>query len=167
MEALKAQVLGGDLSPATLRKLADLVEKAETMAAESKLLKVGNSVRAPRGDACVKAMVSDLDAAAGTVEVVYEDATEATVPSGACSALLDFEVAPPAPAKDSVEAAGECKARGSRLFQAKEPDASPDAKSEMSEIAGMVKKAIKQGVSAALAASLAAQRRAACNMKPK
>ena len=120
MEALKAQVLGGDLSPATLRKLADLVEKAETMAAESKLLKVGNSVRAPRGDACVKAMVSDLDAAAGTVEVVYEDATEATVPSGACSALLDFEVAPPAPAKDSVEAAGECKARGSRLFQAKD-----------------------------------------------
>ena len=120
MEALKAQVLGGDLSPATLRKLADLVEKAETMAAESKLLKVGNSVRAPRGDACVKAMVSDLDAAAGTVEVVYEDATEATVPSGACSALLDFESAPPAPAKDSVEAAGECKARGSRLFQAKD-----------------------------------------------
>ena len=84
MEALKAQVLGGDLSPATLRKLADLVEKAETMAAESRLLKVGNSVRAPRGDACVKAMVSDLDAAAGTVEVKAVGASGVKKTSSKC-----------------------------------------------------------------------------------
>ncbi|KAK7240537.1 hypothetical protein SO694_00057051 [Aureococcus anophagefferens] len=56
MEALKAQVLGGDLSPATLRKLADLVEKAETMAAESKLLKVDDDEK--------------------TVDVMYDDGGE-------------------------------------------------------------------------------------------
>ena len=52
MEALKAQVLGGDLSPATLRKLADLVEKAETMAVESKLLKCQECSRMVLGRWC-------------------------------------------------------------------------------------------------------------------
>lgn len=146
MEALKAQVLGGDLSPATLRALADLIEKAETAAAESALLQVGNTVRAPRGEACVLAMVSDLNVEAGTVDVVYNsDAVEATVASGSCSEPLAFEKTKPAAEKDSVEAAGRCKERGSALFGCKDFVA---ASGEYRAALGVLKRLYPMGVGA-------------------
>eukprot|EP00629_Pelagomonadales_sp_RCC1024_P017866 CAMPEP_0119288988 /NCGR_PEP_ID=MMETSP1329-20130426/38202_1 /TAXON_ID=114041 /ORGANISM="Genus nov. species nov., Strain RCC1024" /LENGTH=314 /DNA_ID=CAMNT_0007289771 /DNA_START=148 /DNA_END=1088 /DNA_ORIENTATION=+ len=121
VQSLKQQVMGGDWSPATLRALADATEKDEAAAAAAALLKTGTTVRVPRGDACVRAMVSDLDGPAGTVDVVYEaDAGEATVPAASAAPLLDFEVTPPAPEKDSVDAAGRCKERGTALFKAKD-----------------------------------------------
>ena len=120
LEALKASVLGGDLSPATLRALADGIEAAAQALEESKLLQVGNTVRVPRGEACVKAMVAELNGD-GTVDVVYDsDAAEARVASASATALLDFETSPPVSEKDSVDAAVHCKERGSALLKCKD-----------------------------------------------
>ena len=122
VEALKAAVLGGDLTPLTLRALADATEKAETEAAERALLVVGRSVRAPRGDGtrCERCLVSDLNGD-GTVDVVFEDdGAEATVPAKSAAPLLAFETAAPPPEKDSDAAAANAKARGSALFKEKD-----------------------------------------------
>ena len=121
VSTLRAKVLGGDWSSATLRLLADAQDEAAANDAAAALLTTGRVVRAPRGDARVRAMVSDRDAAAGTADVVYEaDAAEATVPAADCSALLDFETTPPPPEKDSAEAAGRHKERGTALFKEKD-----------------------------------------------
>jgi len=51
IEALKARVLGGDLTPDTLRALANAQEAQSAEAAMKELLVVGRRVRVPRGEA--------------------------------------------------------------------------------------------------------------------
>jgi len=118
IESLKRAVLGGDWSPGTLRLLADAQERFAAAAERKRLLRVGATVRVPRGkDATARAMISSLNDDE-TMDVVYEDGDddEACVARSAATSVEPFEE------KDAEEE--ECpavlKERGSTLFKLKD-----------------------------------------------
>ena len=112
IESLKRAVLGGDWSPETLRALADAQEASAAAAARKRLLRIGATVRVPRGSGTAKAMISDVND--DTMDVVYDDDFEATVQSSAARPLEPFEE------EEQSEDPQVLKDRGSTLFKLKD-----------------------------------------------
>jgi len=119
-----------DSAPAT--NLGIELTSARQSKDEAALFSCGSAVRVVKGDIARRAIVSFVDEAAGTVDVMYPvrggagEEEEEGVPMKAVQKLFDFEtkeVEPPNFGAEFFKAASDVKEQGNRLFKVKDYEA--------------------------------------------